>query len=241
MPGRLMARHVLRHAALVHTVSDALSAEVRRIQPRVSQVLTLTQGIDVGRFACRSQRPQGAPIRLLCTRSLFEVYDPSTIVRACSRLLRDGVAVTLTMAGGGPMLSELRSQAEALDIQQSITFLGGYHQAQLPELLSSHDVYVSASVADGTSVSLLEAMAGGLFPVVSRIPANTAWLEDQQTALMFEPGSEQELAAAIAKLAETSDLMSQAVAENRRVVEARGNRSSNMKLLEDYYYRILGA
>ena len=59
--------------------------------------------------------------------------------------------------------------------------------ARVGELLREADVYVSAATSDGTSSSLLEAMASGAFPVVTSIRANRDWLEDGSTGLFFEP------------------------------------------------------
>jgi glycosyltransferase involved in cell wall biosynthesis len=44
--------------------------------------------------------------------------------------------------------------------------------------LNSAEIYVSTSISDGTSMSLLEAMACGLPVVVSDVPANCEWVQD---------------------------------------------------------------
>lgn len=43
-------------------------------------------------------------------------------------------------------------------------------------LLNQGDILVSTSSEDGTSVSLLEAMGSGAFPIVMDIPSNREWI-----------------------------------------------------------------
>jgi glycosyltransferase involved in cell wall biosynthesis len=45
-------------------------------------------------------------------------------------------------------------------------------------------VYVSTSLSDSTSVSLLEAMAAGTFPVVTDIEANHEWIDDGENGFL---------------------------------------------------------
>jgi glycosyltransferase involved in cell wall biosynthesis len=67
----------------------------------------------------------------------------------------------------------------------------------LPGFLRAADVYVSASSSDGTSSSLLEAMASGLYPVVSDITANRPWVEHGKNGLLFAVGDAASLAEAL--------------------------------------------
>ena len=63
--------------------------------------------------------------------------------------------------------------------------------------MSRAKVYVSTSLADGTSISLLEAMAAGLIPVVSDIDANRPWITHGEDGFFFPAGDSQALAEQI--------------------------------------------
>ena len=54
-----------------------------------------------------------------------------------------------------------------------IEFLRQMAHKKVIDMLCRAKIYISATKSDGTSLSLLEAMAGGCMPVVSNIPANT--------------------------------------------------------------------
>lgn len=236
---RVLLRRVFSRAALVHAVSDELSALAERLGVPRNGCLTLSQGIDTTVFRYCPRFRDGGPVGLICTRHLHETYDVATIVKACGLLKDRGVSFRLTLAGAGPLGHQLRQMVESLGIGDAVQFLGGYDNADLPALLSGHDLYLSSSLWDGTSISLLEAMACGIFPVVSRIPSNEAWVRDGETALMFECGDAQMLARQIERAALDEKLVRRAVEINRRTVEERGDRQKNMLLLENNYYEVL--
>jgi glycosyltransferase involved in cell wall biosynthesis len=59
---------------------------------------------------------------------------------------------------------------------------------ELPTLFHSADIYLSASYSDGSSVSLLEAMACGLPSFVTDIAGNREWIEKDFSGRWFSPG-----------------------------------------------------
>ena len=59
------------------------------------------------------------------------------------------------------------------------------------------DLYISPAHVDGSSVSLMEALACGLPCLVSDIPANKEWVEDGVNGWLFPDGNADALAAKI--------------------------------------------
>ena len=178
-------------------------------------------------------------MKLICTRTLGEVYDPATIVRACKVLDDARISFELTFAAGGGLEKDIKALVRQLGLEEKIHFMGGYVNHDLPDILKQHDIYLSATKWDGTSVSLLEAMSVGLLPIVSRIDSNIAWLEDRKTSLMFDCGNEQQLADAIRQAVENNELRTSAIQANRELVVQKAERSKNMQKLEETYYELL--
>lgn len=238
---RSTLRMVFSRSVLVHTVAESLSAEVRRLGVPAEKVWTLTQGVDTGAFEFRPPSPVlDRPIRLLCTRAFGDLYDPATIVRACALLRQDSLPFELIFAAAGETQPIVEALVTQLGLEKQVQFLGGYSNQDLPAMLGEADIYLSASQWDGTSVSLLEAMSAGVFPVVSRIAANSSWVQDGTTALMFDCGNEHQLAQAVRRAVDENELRIAAVRENRRLVTEKADRSTNMKRLEEKYCELLG-
>jgi glycosyltransferase involved in cell wall biosynthesis len=206
-----------------------------------SLILELTLGVDTGRFY-----PRGSPalcgteaVRLICTRRLEPVYDPRTIVEALAILRAKGLGFKMTFAGNGALRGELESLVAHRGLGDSVTFAGELGGGDMPALLRAHDVYLSASRADGASLSLLEAMSAGLFPVVSRIRANEAWLRHGAGGLLHAVGDPEDLAACIMESVRRPALTASAAALNRAKVVEEGDRAANMKRLETLYEELV--
>jgi L-malate glycosyltransferase len=122
-----------------------------------------------------------------------------------------------------------------------VTFLGGYTSEKLGTLLADSDVYVSAALWDGTSISLLEAMASGAFPVVSDFLGNRDWLTGDGDGLFFDSRNPQELADRLQWAAENPAVREGAIAVNRRRVKERADRSTNMTVLTRMYEGLISS
>ena len=106
---------------------------------------------------------------------------------------------------------------------------------ELPAYYRAADLYVSASRSDGSSISLLEAMASGRPALVSDIPGNKEWVRSGENGWLFSDGDVEELATDLVKAASSRSELADMGAQARRIVEARGDWTSNFpKLLEAY-------
>src|SRR5262249_18855144 len=133
----------------------------------------------------------------------------------------------------------LKRQAFELGIGEQVTFLGGYRQSELPGLLENADVYVSAKPTDDASVSLLEAMASGVFPVVTDIAGNREWLSGTGDGLLFPRREAPALAAALRIAIENSQLRHAAVDLNRQKIWRHGDRHKNLVTLASVYEELI--
>ena len=79
-------------------------------------------------------------------------------------------------------------------INNDVVFHEWLPRDEIPRLLSLASIYVSTSLSDGASNSLLEAMACGVAPVVSNIPANQPWIDDGVNGYLFPVGDKKALA-----------------------------------------------
>ena len=88
------------------------------------------------------------------------------LLEMVERLRRQGAKVQLTVVGGGALEAELRQSLGERDLRDAVTLLGRREGSQMPEIYRQHDVFVSASMQEGMSNAMLEAMASGL-PIVT--------------------------------------------------------------------------
>lgn len=179
---RARARWVLGRAALVHVDAANLAEAAIRLGAPPERVWSRPWGVDAATLAPDAPWDErfrrAGHLRILWTRMLEDVYDPSTFVRALGLLRARGVTFRATIAGDGPLRGSLESLAASSGVAGVTRFVGLVDEARLRALYREHEVYVSMSRSDSTSQSLLEAMAAGLAVVASDIPGNAPWLGD---------------------------------------------------------------
>ncbi len=61
----------------------------------------------------------------------------------------------------------------------------------------SADLYISGTYSDGSSVSLMEALASGVPVLISNIPGNREWVQPEREGWLFPAGNSAEIAKGI--------------------------------------------
>ncbi|MBI3088119.1 MAG: glycosyltransferase [Candidatus Omnitrophica bacterium] len=237
---RLLVTYALRRSALVHSVAPVLSAKIRELGVPPERILTLPFGVNEGLLDLRAApRSRPGPV-LINTKMLHDVYNFPTLIRAVARLRTRYPTLLLKLSGDGPLRGELERLVEESGLRQHVEFLGVVPRAQLLEHLASADAFVSPSFSEGASVSLLEAMAVGVIPVVSDIPANREWVVHGQNGFLAPPTDEQTLAQAIeAALTRSPEWKQEAVSRNQAMIRARALWTDQMRRMEAAYQELL--
>ncbi len=238
---RPLLRRIFKHADCVNAVSRDLANMVLSLGISPNKVETLTLGIDTEKFTFVERRPldPSRGLRLVCTRRLEPVFDHQTIIEALALLNEKGIKFDMTIVGDGSTLDALKQRVRAAGLDGRVSFTGRIPNDALPDILRRHDVYLSASLWDGASLSLLEAMAMGLFPIVSDIKANAAWLTHNADGLLHKVGDATNLANCITQLYSNPQLAVAAAARNREKVVRSASRQINMKRLEQIYQKLV--
>jgi len=238
---RPLLRRIFEHADCVNAVSQDLAKMVLSLGISPNKVETLTLGIDTDKFSSVERQPSDPSqgLRLVCTRRLEPVFDHQTIINALTLLDEKRIKFDMTIVGDGSMLDALKQRVHAAGLDGRVSFTGKVPNDELPEILRRHDVYLSASLWDGTSLSLLEAMAMGLFPIVSDIKANAAWLNHNADGLLHKVGNARDLADCIMQLRSNPQLSVDAAGRNREKIVRSASRKANMKRLEGIYQELI--
>ncbi len=230
-------------ARAVHVVSRPI-AELLEGEAGVAREKMVVASIGVDTTLFRSVDKPGGRLRrgalgVISTRGHTDVYDQGTLVRALGLLMRSGVepAPMVTFAHG-TLAERTKALVAREGVGARVEFLPGYRLEELPGILGAQDVYVSCSLSDGTSASLLEAMAMGMTPVVSDIEANREWVEHGVNGLMFRPGDSEGLAEALVRVAADEELVERCWRLNPVIVRERGEQEQQIRRLVSLFERI---
>lgn len=224
---RLAARLCGRLSERVTAVSD----EVNRFMTdsgwfAAERVQTVLNGIDIESFApdrlCRERVratlgiAADAPVFINVAR-LAPVKDQATLVSAFSQVVAARPDAVLLIAGGGVLEAELHRQIADAGLGDHVRMLG--EVAEVRELLAASDFFVLTSLSEGISVSLLEAMAGGLIPVATAVGGNVQIICDQENGYLVAPGDRDGIGRRLLALATGPRPQALASAARRTVME----------------------
>ncbi|MCI1935698.1 MAG: glycosyltransferase [Bifidobacteriaceae bacterium] len=111
------------------------------------------------------------PFRIVASGRLSNEKDHVTLLKAVA-LSRYSEDIEVSIAGQGPLKRRLRRYA--LRFLDNPAVIGFHPNAHMPEFLRSGDLFVHPSIADLESLSVIEAMAVGLVPVIADSPLSAA-------------------------------------------------------------------
>lgn len=158
---------------------------------------------------------------VLSLRAHEPEYRVADIIRAFSRRPRDA---RLVIGNSGSLTGELRHLAATLGT--NAVFLPRVEEEEVPRLLRRASAYVTASEVDGTSVTLLQAMACQVPVVASANAGNVDWIDDGLTGFLFPTADIDALDTAIEYGLVAKDSV---VRQARSRVEKCANWESNVK------------
>ena len=96
----------------------------------------------------------------------------------------------------------MRKDFHHLEVEKKIYYLGKLNNSNILDILPRYRLYISASSADGVSVSMLEAMASGTPVLVANIESNREWINHGENGFLFETFSPDDLATKISEILE---------------------------------------
>lgn len=232
---RVVIRGVTRRMDRITSPSGQITDALVALGAPGERIDTFQYGVDPDLFHPPAAPLSGdQPLRIISTRRLSPLYRVDLLLMALSRMDCLG-KVTTAIAGDGPASEALAHLAWSLQLDHEVRFLGALDEAGVAGALREADVYVSTSPTDGASLSLLEAMATGLFPVAPDIPANREWIRHGHNGLLYRPGAADALAEALLQARHEPALREKARAENPGIVRERACFKTGIQKLTAIY------
>jgi len=212
---KISAKTAAAKASRVTVDANCLKEIWARMGVPKSKVEIIPFGVDLKIF---NPRVDGSEIRgklgiqsddlvLISTRALHDHhYNVDCFIKAIPLILKACSNVKFIIKGSGPLEEHLRKLAKKLGVSEYVRFAGIVPHAEMAKYLAAADIYVSTCFVDTTSVSLLEAMACGLAPIVTDIIGNRDWITNGENGMLFPPKNPKALAEKTIQLLENKDL-----------------------------------
>lgn len=199
------------------------------------RIVTFPWGIDLEKYSPKGDSYQASKYQglftLLSTRGWEPIYGTKMVAEAFIKAASTRPDIRLVMLGSGSQEAEIKQLFQQAGVINRVSTPGVINQNDLPRYYHEADLYVSASHSDGSSISLLEAMASGIPVLVSDIPGNAEWVASGDTGWLFPDRDVDALAKKILRAADLRNDLTQMGVKARKLAEARADWKKNFPKL----------
>lgn len=237
-------RQTLRHSTLLAGDCQAVKQKAVQMGFPAERVVLFPWGVDLDRFHPTGEAQSAFRARqgwdaeefvVLSLRTWEPLYGVHELVRGFAAAAREIPQLRLLLLGGGSQAAELRQILLSAGVMEQVYFGGRFNQDDLPAMYQAADLYVSASHSDGSSVSLMEALASGLPVLISDIPGNLEWVTPGQEGWFFPTGDWRAIAQGIAQAYRQREALKAIGLSARRLAEKRADWKTNFACLLTAY------
>lgn len=243
-------RKIWSEADAIVGISNHMCSSLTSIGAPEEKVEKVSLGVDLEKFEFSDPTHSfdGQTVQCLHVGRLVEKKAPLLLARAfhrASQQIGEECRLHLTIAGGGPLMGDLRNLLERLDIEDQVSLLGSVPHQRVRELMQNTHLYtqhcVTASNGDqeGQGITFVEASATGRPIVSTRHNGIPDVVVDGETGVLVEEGDVEEMGAEIARLACSPDRWVQLGNAGRKHIGENFDLSTQVRKQIAIYERVL--
>ncbi len=250
-PGKFGEQHVeemkkaLTKADLITVESEYMNKSIEQLGIN-NRVEVVRHGVDLNKFNLdietdtnlKQDIKSNDEIVIISTRNFEPVYNIQCVIEAFYLIQKKYAKIKLILLGKGSLEKQLKNLVNELNIHKKTLFLGHVPHEEIPKYYNLSDIYVSSSISDAMSVSKLEAMACGLIPVVSDIPANHEVIKDGENGFIFKNNPDDLSKKLNYCIEKYDDIKEKIIKSNLKIIKENFNWDKNMEEMEDVYHCI---
>jgi glycosyltransferase involved in cell wall biosynthesis len=237
---------MLDSVTLVLVRSESLRRALVDLGCDPEKIETQRTGIPLEEFPFRDRAvPQNGEWRFVQAGRLIEKKGLPVTLRAFSKFLKQHPSAALTIAGEGPLLSDLQNLARELKIAERVSFTGFISQEQLREIYYQAHIFLHPSQTgrdgnqEGIPNSMLEAMATGLPVFGTEHGGIPEAIENGVSGVLVPERDDEALARALLDAAEDPDFLSRLTRSGAEAVRKKFDLQQQAQRLENLYLRLI--
>lgn len=199
-------KEIWKNAHTLIANSEGLKQRALRFYPQV-KIDVIPNGINIEKYRPISQNVENKSdvIRLITVGRLSITKRVDMLINAVKILVEQGKKVKLLIVGGGSLKDSLEKLAAQKNLVNAIEFKGIVKLPEMPQIYQNTDLYVSATMQEGMSNAMLEAMACGLPIITTPCEGIEELIKDN--GIIVKEDSAESIAQAITELVTNTEKM----------------------------------
>ncbi len=245
---RAATKKMLDAVRLVLVRSESLGRALIEIGCAAEKIRTQRTGIPVNEIPFRLRPwPDDGAWRFVQACRLIEKKGLKTSLQSFAKFSKRYPQSTFTIAGEGPLRTELEERARELKIGDKVSFPGFVSQRDLRELYYGSHIFLHPSERgsdgnqEGVPNSMLEAMASGLPVFATEHGGIPEAIEHGKSGILVKEGDDEALARALLDAAANPEVLSAIAREGAETVRQKFEQTGQTRKLEDYYFEAMGS
>lgn len=241
-----LTKFILQKADIITVDAQNMAIAIHKLAPSCDDKTQVIQwGVDLEHFNTKNKTTSKSDLGLqndfiiLSTRNLEPNYNIDVIVNAFAKFSTQVSDTKLLILGNGSQKEDITTLIRDLGIENKVKFIGHTSYNEINQHYKSSDVFVSVPTSDATSMSLLEAMACGVIPVVSDIPANHEWVTDKGNGFIVDHNNIDNISEIFNYIYKNQNLIEQYGKTNYNIIASRANHHEEMKKMEVLYKNLI--
>ena len=243
---RELTLQMLNAVTLVLVRSESLRRAVVDLGCDPKKIEMQRTGIPLQEFPFRERAvPKDGEWQFVQAGRLIEKKGLPVTLRAFSTVLKKHPNARLTIAGEGPLLSELQKFVNESGIAEHVSFTGFVSQEQLREIYYRAHIFLHPSQTgcdgnqEGIPNSMLEAMATGLPVFATEHGGIPEAIENGVSGVLVPERDDEALARKLLNAAQNPDLLSRIARAGADAVRKKFDLQQQAQRLEEIYLRVL--
>jgi glycosyltransferase involved in cell wall biosynthesis len=245
---RAATKQMLDAVRLVLVRSESLGRALVEVGCSPAKIRIQRTGIPVDEIPFRAREwPSDGAWKFVQACRLIEKKGLGTSLLAFAKFAARYPQSTFTIAGDGPLRSELEARARELGLGDKVALTGFVPQAQLRELFYRSHIFLHPSErgADGNQEgvpnSMLEAMASGLPVFATEHGGIPEAIESGQSGILVPEGDHDALAGALLNAIANPDALAAIARGGADSVRQKFEQTAQTRKLEDYYFEAMAS
>ena len=243
---RMAMRFAAKHSQMVTVSQELTGFLVDKVGIPGDGLKTIYNGIDLEKYSQNDTTDSRLTIPDLNEQAqvvgtvgnLYPVKGQTYLLQSIPLILKKCPDTMFVFAGRGELEETLKKEAAELGVEAHVRFLG--FVADVPALLNKLDVFTLPSLAECFPLSVLEAMAHGVPPVVTDVGGNREIIEDGVSGYVVPAADHEALAEKIICLLQDKELVRSIGEHACGTIQARFSMETMLSNYAQLYDKLIG-